>query len=147
MRHVLSTVFFAFSALAAASAAHINVRESCPSDSLTDCGPSPQSLQPLAVPSKRQEPECQQPGHRRCEIIGALGASECINVRTALTSCGGCVGPEGQTAQYPGVDCTMLPNVDGVYCKWGRCKITSCAKGYVLDERRTCVSSLVFQGL
>lgn len=68
---------------------------------------------------------------------------ECIDTRTNLESCGGCVVPYSLTGsslddddeEEPdmGVDCTALPGVSDVGCHAGRCVVRKCAKGYKLE--------------
>jgi len=61
---------------------------------------------------------------------------ECVDTRTNLESCGGCVVPYslGSTSKEVelGVDCTTLPGVSDVGCHRGKCIVRKCRKGYQL---------------
>ncbi|KAF7320608.1 hypothetical protein HMN09_00145400 [Mycena chlorophos] len=75
--------------------------------------------------------------------IGSQSGMECLNVMTQLDSCGGCVAPEGDLdydsdVAYTGRDCTLIPNVDEVWCEKGGCVVGSCQHGYSLVNN-TCV--------
>ncbi|KAL7409068.1 hypothetical protein BDY24DRAFT_402680 [Mrakia frigida] len=78
-----------------------------------------------------------------CSIVGLSGRRtsqfECLDIRTNIESCGGCLVPFG--SQPTGQDCTLIPNVEGVSCTKGRCVVSECAKGLVVDaSRSSCVS-------
>ncbi|KZT60708.1 hypothetical protein CALCODRAFT_448152 [Calocera cornea HHB12733] len=64
---------------------------------------------------------------------------ECIDTKTDLESCGGCVmGVMGTPSS--GVDCTAIEGVEDVACDGGKCQVFSCAPGYrVSDCGTTCV--------
>ncbi|GHJ87520.1 hypothetical protein NliqN6_3922 [Naganishia liquefaciens] len=70
---------------------------------------------------------------------------ECMDTRSDLESCGGCLYPDlryGNSTASGGFgrDCTAIPNVAEVSCEASRCKIYACDPGYELvnDE---CVPS------
>ncbi|KAH9845996.1 hypothetical protein C2E23DRAFT_872605 [Lenzites betulinus] len=98
--------------------------------------------------------EC-APGQKSCPVYGGGGADnvrgyECVDVRSDLESCGGCVGPEdsllGERAPDGGRDCSAIPNVDSVRCRSGACVIGRCAQGYSLSpDGSRCVHSLSVQ--
>jgi len=64
---------------------------------------------------------------------------ECIDTKTDLESCGGCVmGVMGTSGT--GTDCTAIEGVEDVACNAGQCRVFSCASGYrVSDCGTTCV--------
>ncbi|KZP00166.1 hypothetical protein CALVIDRAFT_552979 [Calocera viscosa TUFC12733] len=64
---------------------------------------------------------------------------ECIDTKTDLESCGGCVlGVMGTPGD--GVDCTAIEGVEDVACAAGHCQVFSCASGFrVSDCGTTCV--------
>jgi len=60
-------------------------------------------------------------------------------VRFPFFSGGGCMVPFG--SQPTGQDCTLIPNVEGVDCVKGRCVVSECARGLVVDATKSsCVS-------
>lgn len=84
-------------------------------------------------------------GHQAClvdadaEFTGA-DAFECIDTRSELESCGGCLygAADSFGAAAAGVDCSSLPGValGGSTCTLGKCEIFACNKGYTLVEGR-----------
>ncbi|EJU00473.1 hypothetical protein DACRYDRAFT_23351 [Dacryopinax primogenitus] len=64
---------------------------------------------------------------------------ECIDTRSDLESCGGClVGVMGTSGT--GVDCTAIEGVEDVACNEAKCQVFSCASGYrVSDCGTSCV--------
>ncbi|KAI0761993.1 hypothetical protein BD413DRAFT_644539 [Trametes elegans] len=88
-------------------------------------------------------------GHQRCPVYGggARAASECVDVRTDLESCGGCVAPLG-AGPGGGRDCSAIPHVDSVTCRKGQCVIGRCASGFVVsaDGSKCVASTLNIQG-
>jgi len=88
--------------------------------------------QPAYPYSKRElDTEC-QPGWKLCKIPGR-GILECVDVMNDLWSCGGCELSSFADEQV-GIDCTVIPNVAGVSCLAGACKVESCRRGFQLDE-------------
>jgi len=82
---------------------------------------------------------------RRCKrnevVCGVYGGSakafECLNVNTQLESCGGCAVPNpflSANASAPGIDCTAIVGVNDVVCIAGKCAVTSCAKGWEVNQ-------------
>lgn len=64
---------------------------------------------------------------------------ECIDTKTELESCGGCVhGAFGNSTSSAGVDCTTLRGVSigGVTCDGGHCQVNSCRRGFKLKDGR-----------
>ncbi|KAH9925828.1 uncharacterized protein B0H18DRAFT_1008577 [Fomitopsis serialis] len=90
----------------------------------------------------------------RDEIVcGVYGGSplgfECLNVNKTLESCGGCTVPNpflsvtgGAAVSAPGVgiakatgvDCSSISGVAGVSCVAGRCAVSSCGAGWVVNS-------------
>ncbi|KZO93740.1 hypothetical protein CALVIDRAFT_566221 [Calocera viscosa TUFC12733] len=79
-------------------------------------------------------------GFTKCGAPSGANAYECIDVRSSLESCGGCVIP------FPGMrptgqDCTQIPGVDDVACIQGTCRVSRCAEGFALSvDGRTCIA-------
>ncbi|KDQ12664.1 hypothetical protein BOTBODRAFT_112692, partial [Botryobasidium botryosum FD-172 SS1] len=78
--------------------------------------------------------------HELCGVTSGSwrrAATECLNTMKTLESCGGCATTlEGRTG--PGVDCTLIPHVDAVSCRAGKCHVTKCDEGYK-PQGSTCV--------
>ncbi|KAH9915046.1 uncharacterized protein BXZ73DRAFT_92698 [Epithele typhae] len=72
---------------------------------------------------------------------GYLRGSECVDVRTDLESCGGCVAddsPLGARNADGGRDCSAIPHTGRVACRGAQ----SCASGFALSEDgEACVAS------
>ncbi|KAG6860318.1 hypothetical protein C0995_012714 [Termitomyces sp. Mi166 len=93
-----------------------------------------------------------KPGQTVCGIPGREGTKdfECIDTRTTLDSCGGCIvqhpfsdGP----AAAKGVDCGRLPGVITSNCSDYRCEITQCRSGWHLEAKRNeCVKVPAYTG-
>ncbi|KZT62223.1 hypothetical protein CALCODRAFT_505778 [Calocera cornea HHB12733] len=79
-------------------------------------------------------------GFTKCGAPSGVNAYECVDTRSSLESCGGCVIP------FPGMrptgqDCTALPGVSDVACIQGTCRVSRCAEGFTLNEDgTTCVA-------
>ncbi|CDZ97270.1 hypothetical protein [Phaffia rhodozyma] len=59
---------------------------------------------------------------------------ECIEPKTELKSCGGCV------TMGTGQDCSAISHVDQVGCEEGRCVVASCVEGYSIGrDNKSCV--------
>lgn len=71
-----------------------------------------------------------------------IGPYECLDVRSNLESCGGCV-PEGEiVGEDGGRDCTAIEHVSSVKCADGQCLVRACRQGYkVSDDRSSCVKA------
>ncbi|KAJ7445276.1 hypothetical protein FB451DRAFT_1055731, partial [Mycena latifolia] len=69
----------------------------------------------------------------------SYGAYDCVDTRTDLESCGGCVNPlAGDEAA--GRDCTQIPGVSAVRCSAGECQVQSCREGWsVASDGHSCV--------
>ncbi|KAF8320705.1 hypothetical protein DL93DRAFT_1726542 [Clavulina sp. PMI_390] len=87
-------------------------------------------------------------GWKACSSKGATwtrDAMECVNVRSDLESCGGCVlndSPNGTKNASGGRDCSAIPNVAAVRCSYGDCIIEHCQQGYALDAQgETCLKT------
>ncbi|EED80962.1 predicted protein, partial [Postia placenta Mad-698-R] len=76
-----------------------------------------------------------------CGVYGGSSRSfECLDVDTALESCGGCMIQNpfiGSTngSSY-GIDCTTIVGANDVACVGGKCTVTSCASGYRVSNNR-----------
>ncbi|PVF92127.1 hypothetical protein CPB86DRAFT_744697 [Serendipita vermifera] len=113
--------------------------------------------------SSRSTARCPNPAEIRCPVskdralvgkrndVGGLesfgidpelGPYECIDVRSNLESCGGCV-PEGETAgEDGGQDCTAIDHVSAVSCASGKCVVGQCQPGYqVSPGKNKCVKA------
>ncbi|KAJ7067294.1 hypothetical protein C8F01DRAFT_980079, partial [Mycena amicta] len=102
----------------------------CPGGSVpSSCGPQPSKRAQLPLSNKQT---CSR-NEVLCPILSGSGGSECINVKTTVDSCGGCVGPEDE-AEFTGSDCTTIPNVNEVGCRAGECKIESCRSGFEVSS-------------
>ncbi|EIW59555.1 uncharacterized protein TRAVEDRAFT_147597 [Trametes versicolor FP-101664 SS1] len=113
--------------------------------------PSGYKRAPRALPR-----ECAR-GHQSCPIYGvrAGGAGyvrghECVDVRSDLESCGGCVADDapanGERSAGGGRDCSAIPHVDSVTCSAGACVIGRCEQGFsVSADGSRCVRSLSVQ--
>jgi len=76
--------------------------------------------------------------HESCPIPGSKRSSEqeCLDTRSELTSCGGCVSL-GQ-----GQDCSAIPNAKVSTCQTGRCVVQKCKPGYQVGSAGdACVSA------
>ncbi|KIP11691.1 hypothetical protein PHLGIDRAFT_99111 [Phlebiopsis gigantea 11061_1 CR5-6] len=73
-------------------------------------------------------------GFTACGVYGfnSADAWECIDTRSDLESCGGCMVPFGRTPAH-GVDCTAIPGVMDVSCVTGSCVVRRCQPGYVVS--------------
>ncbi|KAI0087230.1 hypothetical protein BDY19DRAFT_956874 [Irpex rosettiformis] len=83
------------------------------------------------------------------EICGVYGgakyAYECVNTKTNLESCGGCLVPNpfrlSSNSIATGVDCSSIDHAESVSCDSGRCVVKSCEDGWKVDAARlTCES-------
>lgn len=61
---------------------------------------------------------------------GYVRGHECVDVRSDLESCGGCVADDapanGERSAGGGRDCSAIPHVDSVTCSGGACVIGEC---------------------
>jgi len=82
-------------------------------------------------PWKRNIPVC-SPGRDLCGVSGGSKGKgwECIDTKTDLESCGGCVVPSPFGNEVSsGKDCSSIPHALTVSCVEGGCQVTSCANG------------------
>ncbi|GJE89458.1 hypothetical protein PsYK624_055590 [Phanerochaete sordida] len=106
------------------------------------CGPFKSC--PSSGPKKREDLERRVScgaGQTACGVYGWQGfnsvdAWECIDTKTDLESCGGCMVPFGRTPAH-GIDCTAIPGVMDVNCISGSCVVRRCQPGYVLSLDNT----------
>ncbi|KAL8283468.1 hypothetical protein RQP46_005571 [Phenoliferia psychrophenolica] len=70
-----------------------------------------------------------------CPIANSKDGWECLDTRTSLDSCGGCLATGG-------VDCLAIPGVMGVGCVSSQCEISSCMPGWSLKEALCVLSTL-----
>ncbi|KAH9849349.1 hypothetical protein C2E23DRAFT_896993 [Lenzites betulinus] len=82
---------------------------------------------------------------------GIQSSFQCVDVRSNLEICGGCIVPspftshEGSTA---GVDCSTIPHAEDVACQAGRCAVRSCRQGWAASPDGTgCVAAAVAASL
>lgn len=68
-------------------------------------------------------------GLSACPIPATLGGYECVDVKTELEQCGGCL------ADGAGQDCTQIPGVSGVGCQSGKCVVFSCDDSHQLTGK------------
>lgn len=71
------------------------------------------------------------------DSYGGTDSFECIDTRSELESCGGCLHGVADSltgASVTGVDCTSLPGValGGATCTLGKCEVFACKKGHTL---------------
>ncbi|ORY26669.1 hypothetical protein BCR39DRAFT_460192, partial [Naematelia encephala] len=59
------------------------------------------------------------------------GAYECLNITSAVDSCGGCI------AEGLGTDCTDIKGAEDVDCVQSQCVVTSCAPGFAVNVDAT----------
>ncbi|KAL8281058.1 hypothetical protein RQP46_006416 [Phenoliferia psychrophenolica] len=69
------------------------------------------------------------PGGERACPLGTTGGYECLDTRTSLDSCGGCLVSESLHSPV-GKNCLSIPGVMGVACQDSACNISSCLPGY-----------------
>ncbi|GJJ14244.1 hypothetical protein Clacol_008508 [Clathrus columnatus] len=100
----------------------------------TTCGSQPASYPYSKRELELRDMEC-QPGWKLCKIPGRE-VLECVDVMNDLWSCGGCELATFDNEKV-GTDCTVIPNVAGVSCLAGTCKIESCRRGFRLDGVET----------
>ncbi|KAH9915033.1 uncharacterized protein BXZ73DRAFT_106343 [Epithele typhae] len=113
-------------------------------------GANPSSLNSQSTP-RRRAVQCRF-GQRSCPVYGIsadgrgyIRGSECVDVRTDLESCGGCVAddpPLGARNADGGRDCSAIPHTGRVACRGGACVIESCASGFTPSEDgEACIAS------
>jgi len=56
---------------------------------------------------------------------------ECLETRSNIESCGGCIVPLSINERASGRDCTAIPNATAVSCRHGECVVERCRTGYV----------------
>ncbi|KAH7103603.1 hypothetical protein BKA62DRAFT_695870 [Auriculariales sp. MPI-PUGE-AT-0066] len=79
---------------------------------------------------RQMYPLCRR-GESLCGVWGRPSVGECLNLRSNLESCGGCVTPlPGQASA--GKDCSMIPGVADVRCIHGECAVSRCRRGWSL---------------
>ncbi|EJU06037.1 hypothetical protein DACRYDRAFT_19364 [Dacryopinax primogenitus] len=89
--------------------------------------------------AKRDMGKCSS-GYTKCGVPSGINAYECVDTRSSLESCGGCVIP------FPGMrptgqDCTQIPGVSDVSCIQGTCRVSRCAEGFTRsDDGTECVA-------
>ncbi|KAI0777856.1 hypothetical protein BC629DRAFT_1290184, partial [Irpex lacteus] len=79
------------------------------------------------------------------DVCGVYGgeeyAYECVNTKTNLESCGGCLIPNPfrphTASSATGVDCAAIDHADSVSCASGRCIVESCENGWEVDSARS----------
>ncbi|KAF9451571.1 hypothetical protein P691DRAFT_773008 [Macrolepiota fuliginosa MF-IS2] len=79
-----------------------------------------------------------QPHETACGVPGRQNAAvhECLDVKTATESCGGCLKSSSEQSQAVGVNCRLIAYVDQVACTEGRCVVETCAAGWVPSAQR-----------
>ncbi|KAH9910835.1 uncharacterized protein BXZ73DRAFT_108439 [Epithele typhae] len=132
------------SSASACSSYYLGGQLSCPSAGPTcpDVGGANPSSLAHQTPVRRRA-ACAL-GQRSCPVYGVsatghgyVRGSECVDVRTDLESCGGCVAddsPLGGRNADGGRDCSAIPHTGRVACRGGACVIESCASGFALSE-------------
>lgn len=79
---------------------------------------------PSGIFKKRSIPRgCSSRQHTMCEIKTGRGGWECIDTSTTLDACGSCDN-----------DCSAIPYVGNVRCVRGQCQVSSCRKGFALQQ-------------
>lgn len=63
-----------------------------------------------------------------CPISANTTGHECIDVKTEITSCGGC------TSNNEGENCLAIEGADEVGCESGACRVFSCRNGFKLND-------------
>ncbi|GAA5826262.1 hypothetical protein JCM11251_007228 [Rhodosporidiobolus azoricus] len=67
-------------------------------------------------------------GETACPIFPRMGTYECLDTKTELESCGGCL------SKGLGEDCTAIRGAQGVTCSSGACFVFTCQPGWKLDD-------------
>ncbi|KAI0826601.1 hypothetical protein BC628DRAFT_1410207 [Trametes gibbosa] len=66
---------------------------------------------------------------------------QCVDVRTNLEICGGCIVPSPfdspKKGSVAGVDCSSIPHVENVSCQAGACAVRSCGDGWTVNKDGT----------
>jgi len=79
-------------------------------------------------------------GQEACGGYSGPNSYECIDTRTTLDSCGGCVFPI-QGHEEGGTDCSVIPGVENVRCTNGQCSVMSCKLGWhVAADGQSCTT-------
>ncbi|EKM61501.1 uncharacterized protein PHACADRAFT_248159 [Phanerochaete carnosa HHB-10118-sp] len=96
---------------------------------------------PSSGPKKREDLERRAVCGAELTACGVYGfgnfnAWECVDTKSDLESCGGCMVPFGRNLAR-GVDCTGIPGVMDVTCVSGSCVIRRCQPGYVVSLDNT----------
>jgi len=84
-------------------------------------------------------------GTEACNGFSGPRSYECIDVRTSLDSCGGCVFPlpGKQFTGRSGTDCTTIPGVGSVQCRDSKCVVHTCLSGWdVSKDGDSCIIAL-----
>ncbi|OCF56085.1 hypothetical protein L486_06026 [Kwoniella mangroviensis CBS 10435] len=84
---------------------------------------------------KRESQTLCPQGNKACVVPGSA-SYECVDTRTELESCGGCLHGEYQATSNVtlGTDCSTLPGValGAITCSNSQCEAFACKKGYEL---------------
>ena len=75
---------------------------------------------PSGLPSRKKRTQMCMRGLTACFHYSGRGGWDCLDTKSDVESCGGCVGPTGED---DGEDCTAIPNVNVVNCVESKCVI------------------------
>ena len=78
-------------------------------------------LGPSSVPTKKRAVHCTR-GYTTCPHWSGRGGMDCIDTRSNVESCGGCVSVSPEDAGE-GTDCTAIPGVSIANCVRSQCVV------------------------
>ncbi|KAF9652487.1 hypothetical protein BDM02DRAFT_3075260, partial [Thelephora ganbajun] len=83
---------------------------------------------------RRDQPTCPA-GKTMCGVPNGGEGHDCVDTKIDVESCGGCTvaSPFGNNVA-DGKNCKAIPNVEGVSCHQGTCKILSCKNGFKVSR-------------
>ncbi|MBR4791208.1 MAG: hypothetical protein IK024_09990, partial [Treponema sp.] len=77
-----------------------------------------------------------------CDATPANGCE--VDSLTSISYCGAkgsCSHNDSSNANYKGVDCSAIDNVNKVFCDEGTCYVVSCKTGFVVNDTNSgCVA-------
>ncbi|KAG8949839.1 hypothetical protein FRC03_000219 [Tulasnella sp. 419] len=101
-----------------------------------ECNGKCQDNCPSAIPrrlSRSLRALCAE-SHTACPMYSRW---ECVDTRTDLENCGGCILQMPGYRLPHGQDCTEVPHVQDVACRSGQCVVQKCDSGFIPNPERT----------
>ncbi|TEB37332.1 hypothetical protein FA13DRAFT_1621795 [Coprinellus micaceus] len=101
---------------------------------------------PSSIPKRhvKPKPKCAKSNEEACPIYSGLQLTGygCMDVKSNLESCGGCIEYMFDGRPTGGRDCSAIAFANEVGCVKGKCRVGSCRHGFIVSlDAQSCVPS------